>query len=363
MTDCTRQTPATHGHRRAIDFLSALSIVLMLLVAACSDRAAEPAPREPAGPRLFVTNEIGGDVTVIDAATATVIHTIPVGKRPRGIRASHDGSTLFVALSGSPMAPPGVDESTLPPPERRFDGVGVIDARTRTLARILPGGSDPEQFALSADGSRLFIANEDAGETSVLDVANGTIVQKIKVGGEPEGVDLTPDGKFVYVTSEEDNQVFVIDAATLSVAKVIDVGPRPRATAFLTSAPRAYVTAENDSAVYVIDTAAHRVITRIALTGEGVKPMGVVASPEGQFVYVTTGRGGSVVKIDTRTNAPVATLQVGERPWGIAISRDGRTLYTANGPSNDVSFVDTGTWTVSARVRVGERPWGLVVVP
>ena len=35
-----------------------------------------------------------------------VVATIPVGKRPRGIHASPDGKTVYVALSGTPVEPP-----------------------------------------------------------------------------------------------------------------------------------------------------------------------------------------------------------------------------------------------------------------
>jgi hypothetical protein len=44
--------------------------------------------------------------------------TIPVGRRPRGIRVSPEGRTLFVALSGSPLAPPGVDRDALLPADK-----------------------------------------------------------------------------------------------------------------------------------------------------------------------------------------------------------------------------------------------------
>src|SRR5688572_29663966 len=71
--------------------------------------AAAPVPAPTAG-RLFVSNENSGDLSVIDVATQKVVATIPVGKRPRGVRLSRDGSRVFVALSGSPIAPPGVDE-------------------------------------------------------------------------------------------------------------------------------------------------------------------------------------------------------------------------------------------------------------
>ena len=52
------------------------------------------------GGRVFVTNEGSDTVSVIDAATNQVIKTVPVGKRPRGIGISPDGSEVYVAVSG-----------------------------------------------------------------------------------------------------------------------------------------------------------------------------------------------------------------------------------------------------------------------
>ena len=100
-----------------------------------------------------------------------------------------------------------------------------------------------------------------------------------------------------------------------------------------------------------------------AISGEMVRPMGAVASPDGAYVFISTGRGRNVVIIDTKTNQPVGSIQVGERPWGIAVSPDGKTVFTANGPSNDVSFVDVESRSVKATVKVGDRPWGVVFVP
>jgi YVTN family beta-propeller protein len=58
------------------------------------------------GWEIFVSNEKSGDVTVIDGTDLKVLATIPVGKRPRGIHASPDGKTIYVALSGTPIEPP-----------------------------------------------------------------------------------------------------------------------------------------------------------------------------------------------------------------------------------------------------------------
>lgn len=348
-------------------------IATLALSAACSGAApAPPASSAPAatpasvpaptGPRLYVSNEIGGDVAVVDIASRTVVSRIQVGKRPRGIRVSPDGSTVYVALSGSPIAGPGVDESKLPPADKRYDGIGVIDVREGKLLRTLQSGSDPETFAITKDGTRMFISNEDAGMVTVLDIAAGTVIGTIKVGGEPEGVDLTPDGRYVYVTSEEDGNVAVIDTDSLAVAATIAVGPRPRSTGFLPDGSRAYVSAENDGSVYIIDNVKRTLLRKLPLSGKGAKPMGVEGSPDGRFVFVTTGRGRTLVILDAATNKEVGAVDVGERPWGLAVAPDGRTVFTANGQSNDVSFVDVERRAVTARVATGDRPWGVAVV-
>jgi YVTN family beta-propeller protein len=93
------------------------------LLHSCGTTATKEAPAKEAAKatepesayRVYVTNETSGDLSIIDPARHEVIATVKLGKRPRGIHASPDRKTIYVALSGSPMAPPGVDESTLPP--------------------------------------------------------------------------------------------------------------------------------------------------------------------------------------------------------------------------------------------------------
>ena len=148
-----------------------------------------------------MTNEASGDLTVIDGERQTAIGTYPLGKRPRGIKVSPDGKSLFVALSGSPTAGPGVDPKTLPPPDRNADGIGEIDVATHKVKRVIHAGNDPEQLDISADGQRLYVANEDAAQVSIVDVPSGNVIATVKMGDEPEGVTIRPDGKIVYVTS------------------------------------------------------------------------------------------------------------------------------------------------------------------
>src|ERR1700693_710326 len=102
--------------------------------------------------RIYVTNERSGDLSEIDSSTLQVIATVPLGKRPRGIHASPDGHFLSIALSGSPLAGPGIDESKLPPANKTADGIGVFDVQQNKLVRMIQCGSDPENFDLTKDG-------------------------------------------------------------------------------------------------------------------------------------------------------------------------------------------------------------------
>src|SRR6185437_5574178 len=84
--------------------LSVAGTLVLLASALCS-----PA-RAAAGYEIFVSNEHAGTVSVIDGGTFKVLDTITVGKRPRGIHASPDGKTVYVALSGTPIeGPPPLD--------------------------------------------------------------------------------------------------------------------------------------------------------------------------------------------------------------------------------------------------------------
>ncbi|MEO6339940.1 MAG: cytochrome D1 domain-containing protein [Caulobacteraceae bacterium] len=339
--------------------LAAAATCIAVILSACgkSEQAAAPAPY-----RVYVTNETSGTVTVIDEPTHTVAATITLGKRPRGMQASEDGRQLFVALTGSPIAPPGVDEDTLPPPDKSADGIGIVNTPSLMLAKVLKGANNPEQLAL-VKGGKLYAPDEDTGALTIIEASTGAILGNVPVGKEPEGVAVSPDGAIAYVTAEGDNALVAIDLKTNMVIKRIPVGTRPRSIAFSRDGLRVYVSGENDASVTAIDAVKREVAGIAKIPGENAKPMGVAISPDGKRLYVTTGRGGMLVAIDTATMTPQKSVAVGARPWGVALSPDGKFAYTANGASNDVSIVDTATMTIVAKVKSEGRPWGVTVAP
>lgn len=351
-------------------FLASLSATLCLSLAACHSSqstaggTAGSSPADSNAPRIYVTNEVSGDLTVIDSASRGVIATVPLGKRPRGIHASPDGKTIYVALSGTPIAGPDVDESTLPPADHSKDGIGVFDVASNKLLKIIQGGSDPENFDVSKDGKYIYVSNEDVSGVSIIDIAAGKVVKTLQIGAQPEGVKVTPDGKLVFVTSEETSTLSVLDPDAGKIIATFKVGHRPRSIAFLPDGSKGYVNAENDGTVVFFDAKKYKVIKPIPLGKPGtIKPMSVLLSPDASKLFVSTGRGQQLFTINTADNTVAGSVTVGRRPWGIALSPDGKTIYTANGPSNDVTAVDVATNTVTAKIKAGTGPWGILVLP
>ncbi|HEU6447933.1 MAG TPA: beta-propeller fold lactonase family protein [Verrucomicrobiae bacterium] len=323
--------------------------------------------------QVFVSNEKSGDLSVISGENFKVIATIPVGKRPRGIRASPDGKTVYVALSGTPVEPPPQldangnpilkksDDETKEKTDKSADGIGIVDVAQKKFLRKIFAGSDPEQFCLSPDGTRIYIANEDVGAATILDAATGKVVTFIPVSREPEGVGVSPDGKFFYVTCETAGDIFAIDANTYKVIGHLQIHPRPRSVAFLPDGSRAFIPSESTGELNVINPTNHSLVKVISLP-KGSRPMTVKVSSDGEKIYVSTGRAGTVCVLDANTFEVLNTIKVGTRPWGIALSPDGKYLFSANGPSDDVSVVDLATEKEIARIKSPGSPWGITIV-
>ena len=339
---------------------------------ACLVALSAPASLQAATYQVYVTNERSGDVTVINGSDFSVAATIAVGKRPRGIHVSPDGKLVYVALSGTPIeAPPQIDAHGNPVFEKKkgddddnadksADGIGVLDVATRRLTGKLHAGSDPEEFALSKDGRRIYISNEDTKTASVINIATAKLEHIVPVGQEPEGVTTTPDGKQFYVTCEAGGDIYVVDTGSYSAVAHFKVNGRPRSVAFLSAGGIGFIPSESVGELNVIDSLNAKVLRTITLPA-GSRPMRVKLSPDETRLYVSNGRAGTISVFDTHSYQLLETIKVGVRPWGIGISPDGKFLFSANGPSNDVSVVDLKTNQEVARVKAGASPWGIAV--
>jgi PQQ-dependent catabolism-associated beta-propeller protein len=308
--------------------------VFVLLLALALDCVA-------ASGRVFVTNEKGDSVSVIDAKTNQVVKTVAIGKRPRGIGLAPDGSAIYVAVSAD-------------------NQIAVIDPTTLEVTGHFPSGDDPEAFAVHKNGN-IYISNENDAKASVIDPHTGKLVTEIEVGIEPEGVAISPDGTRVIVTSESTNMLHIIAIPEHTVVNSILVGARPRAATFSADGKLAYATSEIGGEVKKVDVASGTILGKMALSDDQAKPKDILVSRDGKRLYVAGGRANRVFVLDANTLEVITSVPVGKRVWGLAQSRDGARLYSTDGADNQVSVIDTKNNSVTTRIPVGEAPWGIVI--
>ena len=171
-----------------------------------------------------------------------------------------------------------------------------------TLAATAPAGSSSSLLDLSADGTRLLVANTDTGSVSVVDVTTRRKLVEVAVGDHPEGVAW---------------------AGNLAL-----------------------VTAYGDDAVQFVETTTGKLAHTLAVADE---PYGIVTTRDGRFAYVSHDYPGTVSEIDVAAREVTRTFAVGKGCRGMALSADGATLYVTEFYTGTLVAVDRVTGKVSDR--------------
>ncbi|WP_409496053.1 YncE family protein [Amycolatopsis sp. cmx-11-12] len=180
-------------------------------------------------------------------------------------------------------------------------------------------GTGPNGLALSSDGKRLYVTNQDSNDLSEVDTGKRTVVRTISQGNQPSSVAVGGEGgqARVFVSNAESNTITVMSNLTAKDPSIAELD-------------------ENTA---------------------GLKPSSLAASADGKVLYVSSGSDNEVRRLTYTSNNPAplsATVEVGSAPNGLALVND--VLYVTNGESNDVSVLNVKTLTVRATVEVGVRP-------
>jgi YVTN family beta-propeller protein len=182
----------------------------------------------PTGDRVYVTTA-DGTLYVVETSGYSVVTTLNVGPAANGLAFSPDGSVLYVS-------------------SRDAGTVVAIDPVTNTVTRTYDLGGAPQRLAVAPDGSELYVANELHG-LDVVNVASGAVTS-VGFGTASYGLGLTPDGAELYVLLPDAGEVRVLARATRAPLNTIPIGGRPRNVAFSRDGRTALVT--NEEAVVFI---------------------------------------------------------------------------------------------------------------
>ncbi|MCA0455369.1 MAG: multicopper oxidase domain-containing protein [Chloroflexi bacterium] len=295
---------------------------------------------------VWVADEFGNSITVIDASTNEVLTTLTGIEGPHNLQVSPDGASVW-AVSGH-------DSTAV-----------VIDAQTYELIGTSPTGEHPAHIILTPDGSTAYVTNSEDNTVTAIDAATLTTVATIPVGEYPHGLRPSPDGRWIYVANTNGTTLSVIDSATNTAVADIEVGQRPVQVAFSPDGAVVYVSLNAENAVAKVDVATRTLVDTIEV---GVGPIQVFVTPDNSTLLVANqgtedSPSTTVSVIDITSFAVVNTIETGNGAHGVVTEPSGQYAYITNLYGNTVSVLDLVNQQVIVDVPTGSGPNGISFSP
>ena len=66
------------------------------------------------------------------------------------------------------------------------------------MIATIPVGIDPENLAITPDGTMAYVVNAISNTVSVIDTVTNTVIANVPVGFGPLDITITPDGTRAY---------------------------------------------------------------------------------------------------------------------------------------------------------------------
>jgi YVTN family beta-propeller protein len=115
--------------------------------------------------------------------------------------------------------------------------------------------------------------------------------------------------------------------------------------------------------ISVIEIPSHKIVGTIPESVVGNHPDDVIASKNGEVLYISRLDANDVVVVSTATEQVLWRVDVGGTPNHLTLSKDERFLYVPVYNKGELAIVDTKTHQVIARPQVGKGPHGTQLGP
>jgi len=357
---------ATYLRRSDMKLPLATGVLLLVLLLGCTSP-----PKTGPERAVYVANEKGASLSVVDAATNKVVETIALGGHPHNVNVSADGKYFFATNHSEDEEEEAGKKEETEHDDHHAGGesfVRILDARTLQLVNSIALEQFGAHVVPSHDGRSLFASDQGADFLEVLDLEEGTRLSRIKTGHGPHGFVVSPNDQFVYTPNVASNDITVIDVAAQEAIGTIvpEYGghacEKPVAMGIDTGGRYGVVTCGGSFDAYKIDFAEKKAVGRVEFRkGEYPGPIQTPLHPDGKTLYIPDMRNGVVHKVDFESFKLLKDIPVGKGAHGIAFSADGKTAYITLTWENALAVLDLATEQVRARIPVGEEPNGVAV--
>lgn len=303
---------------------------------------------------IVQTNAAGDNVSLIDAATNTVVGEITGIEVNHGAAAAPDGSHFYISNE--------VDHT-----------LDFVDARTLEITHKVPLSGRPNNVAIRGDGRRVYVAIMAApGSVDVIDTDSARRVRSIRTNGAVHNTFMTPDSKYVIAGSIQGRNLTVIDAQTERPVWTLFFNAGVRPMSFETnpdgSTRRIFVQLSGFHGFAVVDFETRReVMDRITLPVipederhteglQGSPTHGLGVTPDGKMLWLCSKVNSYVYAYSIPDLEYIGGVHVGSHPDWLTFSPDSKYVYVANAGSNTTSVVDIQNMTEVTQIPVGQVP-------
>ena len=218
--------------------------------------------------------------------------------------------------------------------------------------------SPGEDWALTANGDRLFVSLPDSDRVAVVESAEWKVVSEIETPPRPRRVGLQPDGRYLWVAYDGKDGtagmggVAVIDTGSLRQVARLDTGRGGHDLAFSDDSRFAFVTNEADGTVSVIDVAK---LARVRDVKAGSRPVSLAWSNLAGAVYVSSA-DGTLSAVDPESSEPRARLKAEPGLGRIRFAPGGRLAFVVNPERDTVHILDAASNQIVQTADVEDQP-------
>ncbi|MNS00684.1 Lactonase, 7-bladed beta-propeller [compost metagenome] len=160
------------------------------------------------GDELWVSNRKKKSVSVIDIKSKNTVATLPAGEMPGFVIARPAHGEVYVCVPG--------DAKVL-----------VFDAKERQLIREIPTSLGTRALAFNEAKGLGYAANYYTDSVTMFELATGKVVKTETFKLNPDDVALSKDGSELYVTCTGTGEFLVLDAVSLKERRRFPAGPYP----------------------------------------------------------------------------------------------------------------------------------------
>jgi YVTN family beta-propeller protein len=210
------------------------------------------------------------------------------------------------------------DGKTLVAANNYNDSISVVDTATATVryesdlrpyaSSGAPNGTQGGTFPYSVvlNGTVAYVGCDRDREVVAMNVASptaGAVLARIQLDGNPNGMTLSADGSNLYVAQDNQDQVAVIDTASNKVIHKIDTrgparldfppnttGAAPTAVAIDQATKTLYAVNAGSNSIAVIPLSGPQAFKTVGLIPTAYDPTDVAFSADGSWMYIINGK-------------------------------------------------------------------------